>query len=700
MGRVEGGIKEFTTRDERRSFCDVEGRRSFRGRSSKNEDEPGKDADEPRRGKDASKRDVDGRKNGKGSPLKDVDRTGNKKDVRKTDVDRARNGKVSHGSVGRALASSRNLVLALAGALTACTGGHTPSKATPVASSASSPSSAALAVPPVFPPDWPFPAGAPAPHGARGMVSCDAALATKAGVDVLSTGGNAVDAAVATALALAVVFPTAGNLGGGGFLVARVGGETRALDFRETAPAAATHDMYKGSDGKPTRDSRFGWRAVGVPGSVAGLWEAWHALGSKRKTWAEVVAPAIALADHGFPVDAPFAATIEMMKLRLAKDPASAALFLPDGAAPAMGVTWRNPQLADVLRRVAEQGPSGFYEGPVAEAIGSAMKKAGGIVTAEDLKAYRAKWRPPVDYTYRGSEVIGMPLPSSGGVTMAMIAHILDGFDLRSKGWHTAAQVHLTAEAMRRAFAARNEKLGDPDFVKSPVDELLSPGWADAQRSTIRVDHATATKDLLPASASQTNEGPHTTHLSVVDSEGNAVALTTTLNAWFGAGVTVPGLGLVLNDEMDDFSSVPGQPNMFGLVQGEQNAIAPGKRMLSSMSPTIVLGKGGEVELVLGAAGGSRIITAVFEELSNALDFGMDAADAVRAPRFHQQDLPDVLELELRALPESTMNELQAMGHQTKEVEHLADAPGLGRDKGLWIGAAEPRRDGSLALGL
>jgi gamma-glutamyltranspeptidase/glutathione hydrolase len=532
------------------------------------------------------------------------------------------------------------------------------------------------------------------------MVASDADLATKAGVDVLASGGNAVDAAVATALALAVVFPTAGNLGGGGFLVARVDGQAHALDFRETAPAAATHDMYKGPEGKATKESREGWKAVGVPGSVAGLWEAWHTLGSKKKTWAELVAPAIALAEKGFAVDAPFVATIDVVKDRLAKDPASAALFLPNGAPPAVGTTWRNPDLARVLRRIAEQGPGGFYQGPVAEGIARAMKKSGGIVTAADLAAYKAKWRPPVEYQYRGRNVVGMPLPSSGGLTMAMIAHILDGFDLRSKGWHSAAQVHLAAEAMRRAFAARNEKLGDPDFVKNPIDELLSPAWAEQARATIRPDRATPSKDILPASAAPPKEGPHTTHLSVVDADGNAAAMTTTLNAWFGASVTVPGLGLVLNDEMDDFASVPGTPNMFGLVQGEPNAIAPGKRMLSSMSPTIVLGADGKVELVLGGAGGSTIITTVFQEMSNAIDFGMDAADAVRAPRFHQQDLPDVLVLEPRALPEATVNELHAMGHETKERGHIADAPGIGRDRGLWIGGAEPRRAGSLALGL
>lgn len=283
---------------------------------------------------------------------------------------------------------------------------------------------------------------------------------------------------------------------------------------------------------------------------------------------------------------------------------------------------------------------------------------------------------------------------------MAMIAHILAGWEVQATGWHSVEQVHLTAEAMRRAFAARNAKLGDPDFVKNPVDELLSEKWAADQRATISKSRATPTKELFPNIQTGATGGPHTTHMSFVDTDGNAVALTTTVNLWYGSGVTVPGLGFVLNDEMDDFASVPGTANAFGLVQGEPNAIAPGKRMLSSMSPTIVLGPNGGVELVLGAAGGSRIITTVFEELSNALDFGLDVADAVRAPRFHQQDAPDVILLEPRALPDDVRHALEAMGHETMETEHLADAPAIGRSVGLWVGAAEPRRDGSLALGL
>jgi len=532
------------------------------------------------------------------------------------------------------------------------------------------------------------------------MVATDAALATKVGAEILASGGNAVDAAVATAFALAVVFPTAGNVGGGGFLVARVRGKSYALDFRETAPAAATRDMYIGRDGKATSDSRDGWRSVGVPGSVAGLWEAWHALGSGTKSWAELIAPAIALADRGFAIDVPFVKTFALVQARLAKYPASAALFLPNGAPPEVGATWRNPDLANVLRRLADQGPAGFYEGPVAETLARAMKENGGLVTAEDLKGYRAKWRTPIEYEYRGRKVIGMPPPSSGALTMAMIAHVLSAWDLRALKWHSAEEVHLTAEAMRRAFAARNAKLGDPDFVRNPADELLSEAWAQQQRATMQAGRATSTKELFPNIVSGASSGPHTTNLSVVDEAGGAVALTTTVNAWYGSGVTVPGLGFVLNDEMDDFATLPGTANMFGLVQGEPNAIAAGKRMLSSMSPTIVLGSNGGVELVLGAAGGSRIITTVFEQLSNVVDFGMDPADAVRAPRFHQQDSPDVIMLEAHALPEEVRRALEGMGHATKEVDHIADAPAIGRSRGLWNGAAEPRRDGSLALGL
>jgi gamma-glutamyltranspeptidase/glutathione hydrolase len=335
----------------------------------------------------------------------------------------------------------------------------------------------------------------------------------------------------------------------------------------------------------------------------------------------------------------------------------------------------------------------------VAEAIARVMKDSGGLVTLEDLGAYHARWRTPIEYEYRGRHMFGMPPPSSGGLTMAMIAHILEGWNLSELPWHSAGQVHLAAEAMRRAFAARNAKLGDPDFVDNPVAELLSDSWAKQQRATIRLERATPTAELFPDAGAADSGGPHTTHMAVVDSAGNAVAVTTTLNAWFGSGVTVPGGGFLLNDEMDDFAAVPGTANAFGLVQGEPNIVAPGKRMLSSMSPTIVLGAQGQVELALGAAGGSRIVTTVFEELSNVVDYGMNAADAVRAPRFHQQDSPDLLFLEPHALSAEVRSLLERMGHTTKEADHLADAPAIGRRLELWEGAAEPRREGSLALG-
>jgi gamma-glutamyltranspeptidase / glutathione hydrolase len=611
-----------------------------------------------------------------------------------------------------------DVVFGLSLVLCGCAPSHAAINASGTAPATSAVTQNDAPAPTPFPPDWAYPAGAPRLTSTAGVVTTDAALATRVGTDVLSAGGNAVDAAVAAAFALAVVFPTAGNIGGGGFLVAMIGGKPYALDFRETAPLAATHDMYLGSDGKPTRDSREGIRSVGVPGSVAGLWEAWSKLGSGKKAWAELVAPAIRLADDGFVVDAGYEKTIGLVQARLAKYPASAALFLPNGAPPPAGTTWRDPEFANVLRKIAEQGAPGFYEGPVAESIASTMRSAGGLITIEDLRRYRAKWRAPMLYEYRQRHIVGMPPPSSGGLTMAMTAHILDGFDLHAAGWHSSQEVHLMAEAMRRAFAARNAKLGDPDFVTNPMDELTSEAWARAQRATVRLDRATPTSELFPGKfptdagdrppdripgrpegGEKKPDDAHTTHMAVVDRAGNAVALTTTLNAWFGSGITVSGGGFVLNDEMDDFSSASGAANAFGLVQGEPNAIAPGKRMLSSMSPTIVLGAADKVELVLGAAGGSRIITTVMEQLSNVVDYGMNIGDAVRAPRFHQQDWPDVLLLEPHALLDAERRALEAMGHTIQETQHIGDAPAIGRVLDRWQGVAEPRREGSLALG-
>lgn len=549
-----------------------------------------------------------------------------------------------------------------------------------------------------FPAGWPYLEGAGAVRGAS-MVTTDATLATKVGAEVLASGGNAVDAAIATAFALAVVHPSAGNIGGGGFLVARVGGKDVALDFRETAPAAATRDMFKGKDGKVMETARIGHLAVGVPGSVAGLWEAYQKLGSKKKTWAELVAPAIKLAKDGFAVDENFATTAGQAAKVLARFPASAALFLPGGAPIAAGATFKSAELAETLERIAEKGPAGFYEGKTAELLVAEMKRGKGLITAADLKGYKAKWREPITFEYRGHHITSMPLPSSGGVAIAMIAHQLESVDMKALGWHSPAAVHAVAEAMRRAFLARNQGLGDPDFVKSPVAELLSDAWAAKQRTTTSKDRATPTADLVGAGKDTGGNGPHTTHFSVVDDQGNAVALTTTVNGWYGAGVTVTGAGFVLNNEMDDFATVPGEPNQFRLVQGEANAIAPGKRMLSSMSPTLVTGKDGHIELVLGAAGGPTILTAVFQILSNVVDFDFDVVTAVNAPRFHQQDFPDKIVYEKGGFSDALQRSLGEMGHALEERSRIADAPAIGRDGGSFTGAREPRRPGSLAAG-
>lgn len=526
------------------------------------------------------------------------------------------------------------------------------------------------------------------------MVASDTTIATKVGVDTLAAGGNAVDASVALAFALAVVYPMAGNLGGGGFAVTRMGGETRALDFRETAPAASTRDMYAGIK----TGSQEGYKASGVPGSVAGLYELYTKLGSKKKTWAELIAPAIKLAEEGFVVDEGFAGSFEMVGERLKKHPTSAGLFFPGGQPLKVGDTFKSPDLGSSLRRIADKGPAGFYEGPVADAIAADMKANGGFITAADLKAYAPKWRAPLVFEYRGQTVSAMPPPSSGGVTLGMICHILEKYDLSSLGWHSPKELHYVFEAMRRSFAARNARLGDPDFVSNPVEELLSAKWADAQRATIAEDRATPSTEITGKSSS--GDGPHTTHFEIVDDAGNAVALTTTLNWWYGSGVTIPKTGIVMNNEMDDFASVPGSANGFGLVQGEPNAIAPGKRMLSSMAPTIVTGKDGKVTLLAGAAGGPMIITTVFEVLSNVIDHGQDPVFALSAPRFHMQHLPDVVAHEKDGLTPDLEKALIGMGYTLKERGHIADAMVIGRVGGGWIGAAEPRRKGSLAAGL
>jgi gamma-glutamyltranspeptidase/glutathione hydrolase len=527
-----------------------------------------------------------------------------------------------------------------------------------------------------------------------GMVVTAAPLATRVGVEVLRSGGNAADAAVAVAFALEVVYPTAGNVGGGGFIVARMGGKSAALDFREVAPLKSTRDMYLDSTGKVTDQSLVGALAAGVPGSVAGLWEFHRKYGSKP--WRELVAPAIALADTGFITDSAFVEDLLGDSARLARFPASVAYFIPGGHLVALGVRWRAPELAATLTRIAEQGRDGFYTGETAKLIVAEMKRSGGIISLEDLARYQPLWREPVQYTYRGHPVVAMAPVSSGGLTDALIANIVNGFDLRGMGFHSPRAIHVIAEAERMAFYRRNTKLADPAFNSIPFASFLSVDTAAALRATIG-----SAASPEPGRDTGLNKGKHTTHFSIVDAHGNAVAMTTTLNEGHGSDLTVTGAGFLLNDEMDDFTTKPGAVNAMGLRQWEANEIVPGKRMLSSMVPTIVLDSAGAPLLVTGASGGAHIITGVFQVMSNVLDYGMPLADAMAAPRFHAQDYPDSILVERGGLSDETRRALEAMGHHVDVLapgEDLAWVQSILRVDGRWQGVSEPRGNG-LALG-
>lgn len=525
------------------------------------------------------------------------------------------------------------------------------------------------------------------------MVVTENADASKVGRDVLAAGGNAVDAAVATAFALAVVYPQAGNLGGGGFAVVRTGpGKVTTLDFREVAPKAATQDMFLDQDGKPTQDSLQSHRASGVPGSVAGL----HALHAKygKRPWKALLEPAIALARNGFALSTQQARALASVANILAKHPASAAIWLPDGPVRA-GATVKIPDLAKTLERIRDKGPVDFYKGETARLIVDEMQRGKGLVTREDLAAYQVAWREPIAFTYRGHKLYSMAPPSSGGVVLALTANILGRVDLKALGWHSAEHVRWLAETWRRGFAARNEMLGDPAFVKNPIERLTSMAFADKLAATIG-PKATPSKDV-----GVLLEGTDTTNLVVVDGKGLAVALTTTINTSFGSGVTVTGAGFLLNNEMDDFTVKPGHPNAFGLVQGTTNKIEPGKRMLSSMAPTLVESPNGELYAAVGARGGARIITAVWQSLSNVIDFGMPVEAAIAAPRVHHQHLPDKLQLQADSVDEPNDKTLRAMGYEVDWSSpgfYFAAAQMIVKTEGGYRGAADPRTDGA-ALG-
>jgi len=513
-----------------------------------------------------------------------------------------------------------------------------------------------------------------APHAI--VVSVDE-LASKAGANIMQAGGNAIDAAVATGFALAVVYPQAGNLGGGGFTLIRMAdGKTHFIDFREEAPAAATAGMYLDAQGNVIEGaSEYGYKAIAVPGSVAGLVYAEKKYG--KLTLAQVMAPAIRLARDGFALSWQEARDLREDS-HLADYSESRRIFQRDGNFYKQYENFRQPELARTLERIAKS-PDDFYRGAMASELAAAIQKGGGLLTAEDLSHYQVKEREPVRGTYRGYEIISAPPPSSGGTVLIETLNILEGYDLAKAGSRSAESVHLTAEAFRRAFFDRAEFLGDPDFTRLPIAQLTDKKYADAWRATIDPDHATASKDLQrPAifnTLAQSNaqqlqntrpapprESTHTTHYSVVDADGNAVAVTTTINDWFGSRVTAAGLGFILNDEMDDFSAKPGAPNGDGMIQGAANSIGPGKRPLSSMTPTIVL-KDSKLFLVLGSPGSSRIITTVALAIMGVVDFGMNIQEAINAPRFHQQWMPDVLSVEAWFAPDA-VHALQKMGYK------------------------------------
>ncbi len=525
------------------------------------------------------------------------------------------------------------------------------------------------------------------------MVVSGSPVASAVGAQILERGGNAVDAAVALAFALTVVHPEAGNIGGGGFMVVRLNsGEVQTLDFRETAPARATHDMYLDSTGNVTDASVNGHLASGVPGSIAGLSEAHRRHG--RLPWRTVMAPAIQLSRDGFILDEYRSRSIANAAGRLSQFEASRRQYLlPDGTAPPPGTRLVQRDLARTLQAIADSGSVVFYRGRIADSIVAEMTRGGGLIDKHDLAAYRAIWRDPITIQYRGFEIYSMGPASSGGVTMAQILNILDGYE-RAPALGSASQVHLLTEAMRRSFIDRNHYLGDPAFVEMPLKRLLSKEYAAELRAQISPERATPT----PTIAGGRVEGQNTTHLSVVDGEGNAVSVTTTLNSSYGSAVTVRGLGFLLNNEMDDFTAAVGAPNQYGLVQGEANAIAPGKRMLSAMTPSIVVDTAGQLLMVLGTPGGPTIITTVAQVISNVIDHQLSLAHAVAAPRVHHQALPDVIRYENGGLEPDVVARLRSMGHTIEERSgYSGDIAAIMRSGSGWVGVADPRRGGGAA---
>jgi len=519
------------------------------------------------------------------------------------------------------------------------------------------------------------------------IVVTEEPIAAEVGAAVLKSGGNAMDTAVAVAFALAVTYPNAGNLGGGGFLLARFAdGRSTFIDFRERAPMKASRDMYLDGTGKLTRDSIDGWRASGVPGTVRGLELAHKKYGAKP--WKELLEPAVRLAHDGFTASYGFSESLRGANARLMQYEASREIF---GKSIEAGSTFIQPDLARTLQRIARD-PNDFYEGETARRLSEAMAANGGQITFEDMKSYRAVEREPLTGRYNGYQIVTAPPPSSGGIGLLQMLGVLEGSGYEKGGWGSAATIHYVAETMRRYYADRSEYLGDPDFTKVPLRALVHPEYIKKLRSSIDPEHASNSDAVRPGELGA-YESSETPHFSIVDKAGNAVSLTYTLNGGYGSGVTAPGLGFLLNNEMDDFAAQPGSPNMFGLVQGEANAIKPRKRPLSSMTPTI-LTRDGKLFMVVGGPGGGRIISSVLQAILNVVDFGMNVQDAVDAPRFHHQWKPDKITME-RGFSPDTMQLLRQRGHEVEVSSAVARVFALVVDGGWLQGGADGRSYGN-----
>ncbi|CAN5246598.1 gamma-glutamyltransferase [soil metagenome] len=529
------------------------------------------------------------------------------------------------------------------------------------------------------------------------VVSSADHYATEAGLEILQKGGNAIDAAIAVQFALAVTMPSAGNIGGGGFMVLRLAnGEVRTLDFREKAPANATRDMFLDEDGNYIPEkSRVGGLASGVPGTVDGMISALERYGTLPLE--VILEPAINLANDGFRLRHSQAESLNNNREKLSQFEESAEIFLlPDGTTWNEGHLFIQPELGETLERIARQGRDGFYSGITARLIVQELQRQGGVMTLRDLRNYTSAWRDPIQAEYKGFNLYMMPPPSSGGVVMKQTLSMIGDLNPDETGINSSAYIHKLSEAFRRSFSDRNYYLGDPEFASIPIDTLISESYLKQRFSTFSPDSITPSEQINRGDIAGFDEASETTHFSIIDSDGNAVAVTTTLNGSYGSYVTVTGAGFLLNNEMDDFSAKPGEPNMFGLTGAEANAIEPNKRMLSSMSPTIVT-KDGEVRIIAGAAGGARIITSTLQNILNVIVYGMNANQAIASPRFHHQWLPDRIDVEKFSVSDDTQQNLRKMGHEIREVSNIARVHLIVVDEeGYRTGAADPRGDGSV----